>query len=135
MSGGEGVWSAWVIGDCCLFQLRAGQLVTSFPYARPEEFTCSPILLGTAGDADTVATLRTELKGNWVPGDEFVLATDAMALWILERVDEAGVYDESALADAIRPRTRTEFAAWVGHARRSGQLRNDDTTVVSIQTS
>jgi hypothetical protein len=133
-SGSPGTWSAWSIGDCCLFHLRSGQLVTSFPYTRPEEFTSSPVLLGTAIPKDVVASLVSEREGTWLPGDEFLLATDAMALWCLERVDEKGQYDKTEIANATRPPSRDEFAAWVASARESGQLRNDDTTLVYLRT-
>jgi len=133
-SGSPGTWSAWAIGDCCLFHLRSGQLVTSLPYTRPEEFTCSPELLGTATPKDEISLLVSQFEGTWLPGDEFLLATDAMALWCLKQVNDEAKYDKAILDEATRPQSRNKFADWVTQARESGQLRNDDTTLVSLQT-
>lgn len=129
-----GNWYAWAIGDCCLFQLRAGQIVKSFPYTRPEEFTNNPKLIGTASPVDEVRSVIKGSKGEWQLGDEFLLATDAMALWCLERVDENRCFDEATFAKATRPPSRRAFIDWVTDARECGHLRNDDTTLVSLRT-
>jgi hypothetical protein len=133
-AGEPGVWSVWAVGDCCLFQLRGGQIVTSFPYSLPEQFTSSPILLGTATPADELMSLVSEFEGSWLPGDEFLLATDAMALWCMQRIDEGGRYDEAAFGAVSRLLCRESFTHWVNAARERGELRNDDTTLVSLRT-
>ncbi len=130
----EGQWSAWAIGDCCLFHLRAGQLLCSFPYERPDQFTSTPQLLATAAASNDVTALIKPATGAWQSGDEIVLASDALAQWCLEHVDEHGRYDERVLAAATQPQPRARFAEWVADERRAGRLRNDDTTLVSLRT-
>ena len=132
--GEPGTWSAWAVGDCCLFQLREGNCITSFPYARAEEFACNPKLVETGSPVDQFKSIDIELSGRWQTGDEFLMATDALALWCMERIDESGKYDEAAFAEVTRPQSRAAFLDWVARARKTGHLRNDDTSLVAFRT-
>ncbi len=133
-SEAEGRWSAWAIGDSCLFHLRAGQLLCSFPYTQLDQFSSTPQLLATAAVVEDVAALIETADGAWQPGDEIVLASDALAHWCLGQVDEHGRYDEGVMSAATQPQSRTRFSEWVADERRAGRLRNDDTTLVSLRT-
>lgn len=128
-----GGWCAASIGDCCLFHLRGGLLVKSFPYSRPEQFGSRPILLSTNGDKDESAALVEVENGEWQHGDRFLLATDALALWFMQQIDETGRYSEADLDMVATCRTQADFAEWTARARESGQLRNDDTTFLHME--
>ncbi len=111
----RGGWRAESVGDCCLFHVRGGELRRSWPFADAGEFHHRPELISSRAD-DVEAEI---IEGAWQAGDTFVLATDALAAWLLE----AGV--EPLL-------TADDFDALVEVARRS-TLRNDDTTAVIIR--
>src|SRR6185369_12789254 len=45
--GNGGVFKALSIGDSCLFQVRAGRLIWSFPFTTAEEFNSRPLLISS----------------------------------------------------------------------------------------
>jgi hypothetical protein len=129
----DGAWRALAIGDSCLFRVRAGKLKKSFPLARSSDFGNLPVLLGSRERAaDTPIQGIRRARGRWRPGDRLLLATDALAEWLLRR-NESGqqpandielVLTESAIQDA--------FAGWIEERRDRQGLRNDDVTLVVI---
>jgi hypothetical protein len=130
---GMGGWRALAVGDSCLFRVRAGKLERSFPLARSSDFGNLPVLLGSRGRAaDTPLQRIRRARGKGRPGDRILLATDAMAEWLLRRNengqqpadDIARLLGESAPQDA--------FAGWVEERRNRQGLRNDDVTLVVI---
>lgn len=118
--GREGQWQAVVAGDCCLFQLRDGGLHRAWPTADPEGFTHRPTLV--ASRATREAPTPKTATGTWGAGDIFLLATDAVAAWLL-RTDlvAAAAWDDEAFHDAVVT------------AREDGELRNDDATLVVLE--
>jgi len=127
------VWRALAVGDSCLIRVRAGKLERSFPLARSSDFGNLPVLLGSRGRAaDTPLQGIRRARGKGWPGDRILLATDALAEWLLRR-NESGqqpaddidrLLAESAPQDA--------FAGWVEERRDRQGLRNDDVTLVVI---
>ena len=77
-------WEAVAIGDCCLFQIRQGHLMTAFPLDSPAQFNTHPHLLTTANGRLTgsLNALRAR-TGRALPGDIFVLGTDAVSECLL----------------------------------------------------
>ena len=71
----EDSWQAIAWGDACLFQVRSSQVICSFPLQSAEDFPDQPTLLSSIGDNPA----PHELSGEWLPGDHFFLATDAVA--------------------------------------------------------
>ena len=126
----DGTWHALSIGDCGLFQVRSGEAVIAWPLAEADAFHNRPDLLSsrptsdTSGAPDTppVQTPPVQTQtGTWTPGDAFVLATDAVAAWLLRTGP-----------DAALTLTPDAFADAVASARASGTLRNDDATLVRL---
>ncbi len=116
---GDSRFSASSIGDSCLFQIRDERVVVSFPMERSAQFGSRPILLSSSGSgADSFVTLA----GNWQPGDTFYLMTDALAAWFLRCVESSSV--------PMIP--SDEFDQWIANLRRSGDLKNDDVTVMEV---
>jgi hypothetical protein len=68
-------WQAIAWGDACLFQVRSSQIICSFPLQSQADFPDQPMLLSSIGD--NPAPHRR--SGEWLPGDHFYLATDAVA--------------------------------------------------------
>ena len=120
-------WHAIAIGDCCLFQIREGTLISAFPLTLAEQFSSRPVLLSSRADQNQQAWagLRTT-EGDFQDGDLFILATDALSQWILTP-DPAGTERWRKLAVL---KDENGFSRLVEQLRNSGDLRNDDTTLV-----
>jgi hypothetical protein len=128
----DGAWRALSVGDSCLFRLRGGKLVRSFPMANSADFGNQPELLGSRGrPSDTPQGIRPG-RGKWRPGDRFLLMTDALAEWMLRRneQEQRPADDLDRLLAESSP--QEAFAAWVEERRNGQGLRNDDVTLVVI---
>lgn len=119
-------WSAMAVGDVCLFQIRAEQVIVHFPVQYAADFGTTPPLLSSRSDYNrrSLEALCTCTGECW-PGDLFVLATDALAAWFLHQV-ETGERPWQCLIDL----TEDTFAALVASLRHEGVMRNDDVTLV-----
>lgn len=122
-----GAWRALGVGDCCLFQVRAGTLVAAFPLVSAAEFGSSPALLTTnpayrGAGVEQLAVARGDLR----LGDTLLLATDALAQWFLRRHEEG----QQPWCDLP---AGANFAAFVAEQRAQRRLRNDDVTLLVAQ--
>jgi hypothetical protein len=122
---------AWAIGDSCLFHLRAGRLLRTFPLERCEQFQADPLVIGSL-DLGHDDQLRLELLDQpCSTGDLLVLATDALAAWAMHQA-EAGhppSWDDYWDAPA---------AAWqeeIIRLRAQEEMRYDDTTLVLLRVT
>jgi hypothetical protein len=119
-------WHAEAIGDSCLFQVRDDSLRRGFPI----HFANRPNLLGSRARAVTqLATKRVHLTGDWRQGDVFFLMTDALAEWFLRKFECRGQPWKELQALAA-----DEFNEWIGKLRQAKELRNDDVTLVLIES-
>lgn len=114
----NGNWQAVAVGDAVLFHLRQEQLLQAWPLNHPDQFSQRPALISSQANVDAAAVV---LKGRWRPGDAFILATDALAAWLLG--------SDPALPLRL---TSVELAAQLRTARQRRALRNDDVTAVVI---
>ena len=115
-------WQALAVGDCCLFHLRAGQREDQWPVDAPEDFTNRPALLSSQPGREAPEPQVRE--GTWQNGDAFLLATDALAAWLMEGTP--------AHLLQLDP---TSFQERVVEAREAGALRNDDVTALVLETA
>ena len=124
-------WFALGLGDSCLFQVSGSRLEAAFPLGHSSQFDNNPWLVGSRAASDE-APLRQarHLAGDWRPGDRLFLMTDALARWFLSAV-EMGAQPWLPL-EALFAQPDDSFADWVGRLRCDRQLRNDDTTLVSL---
>lgn len=131
-SSRSGTWTAVALGDSCVFQVREGRLLKSFPMETSGEFSTSPKLVPSRPHllAKALANLD-QTEGKWQAGDVFFLATDAIAAWFLAAA-EGGMAPWSTLAE-FECEAPELFAAWVGEQRGLSQLRNDDVTLVRVE--
>jgi hypothetical protein len=129
----DSAWYALAVGDSCLFQLRGGALLRSFPLHRADEFGSTPWLIGSRPPGADVAVKHGQrAEGDWQAGDRLWLMTDALAQWFLRQAEEGGRPWE-ALGQVLAEAAPEEaFAAWVGVTRALGQLRNDDVTLAAL---
>jgi hypothetical protein len=122
-------WQAMAIGDSCLFQVRADQVVKSFPMGDSASFSPRPLLLGSNPSRNQgIWNAIQQTEGDYRTGDAFFLATDALSKWFVEEVEARRQPWKTLLA----LRTQAEFAAWVDQLRGNKRLKNDDTTLLQF---
>jgi hypothetical protein len=125
-------WTALAVGDCCLMQVdHAGKemrVVEMFPLQKSSQFTMSPYLIGSKSEDESLVDRIQTSQGSLRDGDMLLLATDAMAAWLLKRHEE-----ERPLWRWLYRKLGTpeSFAAIVAYGRKNG-LRNDDCTLVRV---
>jgi len=129
-AGSPAAWRGLALGDSCVVHLRAGAVLRSEPIAASAAFTNDPVLIST--DAERNAGIEAKLRlfgGVLMPGDTLLLATDALAQFVLAAA-EAGAAGIGALLGALE---RGDGAIAAGRA--VGSLRNDDVAAIVIRVS
>lgn len=122
-------WKAIAIGDCVLFKVRGSQLQVAFPLNDPGKFSITPELICSDQGRSQDGWKEVRVKrGEWRPGDVFLLATDALALWFLAQ-DQAGNKPWSLLCSLTSQR---EFEELTSQLRTERLVRNDDMTLIII---
>ncbi len=123
-------WRAVAVGDSCLFVVRQDDLALSFPLDSPDDFNNNPTLIcSNPANNQGLGENALHMAGECVSGDWFILASDALSRWLLERY-AAGEKPWQALLDV---HSSGEFSDWVGERRRDHSMRNDDTTMITLQ--
>ena len=125
----RGRWQAIITGDSCLFHIGACGF-ESFVIAKSADFTSHPEVFASY-EKDNHSE-PTYVKGDAMHGDTFILATDALAKWILEH-EEAGIAD-AALSNLKQIQNETQFKEFIERARSNEDIRlvNDDVTLMII---
>ncbi|NBC01300.1 MAG: hypothetical protein GVY15_10635 [Bacteroidetes bacterium] len=119
----DGAYTAHAVGDCCLLHLHDGALHRAWPIADPAAFTHHPALLSSRPDAAMPDVQTT--AGQAKPGDQLWLATDAVAAYLLRP-------QRAAALARTRPEERE---AILRAAQANGELRNDDSTLLTLSFS
>jgi len=126
-------WRAVAVGDSCLFHVRNGRLLKSFPLEASTEFDSSTECLATSGSNDLPA--RSFATGSAQAGDLFLLATDATAKWLLRQKEQGEAAWAATLRKLLAVDAPSEFHALVQRTRRDGISLDDDVglLVVSLE--
>ena len=129
------VWRAIAIGDTCVMHVRDGRVVKTFPYADGAAFDNYPKLLATSENyVDSKAAEEIAVAtGDAFPGDVLLLATDAVAKFLLDRSDDGLSPIFRSLARIATDRSFLD--ATVDRLRHAGELANDDLTAVIVAFS
>ncbi|SDO17442.1 hypothetical protein SAMN04487897_109101 [Paenibacillus sp. yr247] len=123
------------IGDSCIFHIRNGEILTSFPLKSEEEFNNSPVLISSNFMRNHDIELHIKkMTGTAIQGDSFFLMTDALACWLLRcfRNDMKIVESLSEIRD------QEEFLSLIQQERNKEYeeggfyLRNDDVTFIRV---
>lgn len=120
-------WAAVACGDTCVFWMRSGRVVSSFPLDCEQQFSNRPPLVPSKEDFGP-PPLEYSLRQPWDRGDVFVLATDAVAAWLL-----ANDCDER-LSRLVACDQDESFELLIIKERGTGTMKNDDSTIVIVQT-
>lgn len=121
-------WEATAIGDSCLFQISQGRLLSSFPLSSESQFNKHPDLLTTARNRleGSLDALRIQ-TGQALPGDIFVLATDAASELFL------GIHESDSMCLG---RTgffgSAEFSGLMKELRKNQAIEVDDVAMVVV---
>jgi hypothetical protein len=127
-------WRAVAVGDCCLFQIRAGRLTAKFPMMRACDFDSSPALLGSRQRWGNGQTLYDRWKkGVGRPGDLFLCMSDAMAQWFLSQSEAGHSPWRELVSLSAESEPLAAFSAWAEALRDRRALRNDDLTLLMLE--
>ena len=84
-----GTYKALALGDSNLFVIRKESLYLSFPIQDSQDFGNNPILISSIPARNESIKEHIHIADdNWLVGDEFLLATDAMAHFLLKQFEQ-----------------------------------------------
>lgn len=127
-----GDWHAIAVGDSCLFHIREGELIRSFPIENSSSFNNSPSLVSSNPSRNKdLIELSKMLSGEWRSHDSFYLITDALACWFLKENEARN--SPWASYPFIKNSNKINFESWIDHLRRSDKIKNDDVTLIHIE--
>ena len=122
-------WQAAAVGDCCLFVVRDGGLELAFPLDSAAMFNNSPSLIcSNPANNQGLWEQVCQVRGEFLAGDVVILASDALAAWLLQE-DESGLKPWETLLLL----NTDEWEGWVQARRTDRSMRNDDTTLIIIE--
>ncbi len=126
----SGHWRAVACGDSCLWQVRGGAIVATFPLSLSAQFDNAPMLVSSNLEANAgIEQHVVRAEGQWQPGDCFYLASDALSRWFFLRQETMG--DGLSVLTGIA--SQDALAELVSSAREEKTMRNDDVTLMIVQ--
>lgn len=121
-------YTAMAAGDSCVLHYREGRLLKTLPRSSAGEFSKLPICLPTQGYQAQWWRSVTRHDGDVFPGDVLILATDAVAAWLL--ADEEKLRPERF--KMLVCQTRESWPEFVGVLRRAFLIQDDDSTALVV---
>jgi len=92
-SDGEYRLTAHAIGDCCLFLIRDGQKILSFPMTDSAAYEAGPQVLSSIAKNVSYAERFEHLEDRCRAGDLLVACTDAIGLWAMQEYEHGNAVD------------------------------------------
>ena len=120
-------WTAWAVGDACLFHIRGGGLTGSFPVTASSEFGTTPYLYQSKPMRPTPPAIVT--RGELGPDDQIIFATDAVAQRLLVEVESGAPPDWRRFWDLDQETWRQEIV----ELRAQNAIVNDDCTLLVVR--
>jgi hypothetical protein len=114
------------LGDCCLFHIRDGQVLRSFPMTSAADYDLDPASLFSHRSPRDAAIEFSVDSGACRDGDMLVLTTDALGQWLLRREEAEQGNDWFGMWEFAAD----QWSEFVERLRRDGEIRVDDTTLV-----
>jgi hypothetical protein len=131
LDGSQPHWNAVALGDAVLFHLRGTNLEAQFPAMTQADFGLNPDGMSTQPAQLDRMTRNVRIEsGRLRAGDLLLLATDALAEWIVQQAAAGGPGPWSTLAGIDHP---VRFAAMVDQLRATGAMKNDDVTLLRVR--
>jgi hypothetical protein len=122
-------FQSFAIGDCCLFHVRQGQTIRSFPMTASADFDLSPGMIGSVDRKQDHLLAFSAIEDYLLPGDTLVLCTDALACWSLAQSEAGSPVDWESYWTMTDEDWQNEIAA----IRAARQIRFDDTTLLLLR--
>lgn len=125
-------WQAAAVGDSCLFVVRNDGLLVSFPLEDATQFNNTPELI--CSNPANNRGLGKQIRWSWgecAAGDLFILASDALACWILER----SATGEKPWQTLLALDSPARWDEWVRAQRHEHTMKNDDTTLIIVKVT
>lgn len=125
---GEKIWQALAVGDSCLFKINANlNKIVAFPLDKSEQFkTVTNCFHSLPEYRSSKPIFHNHLYDQ---GDIFLLATDALAEWIIKDFENS----THRWKELISVDTEEKFIGFIEQLRHAGLIKNDDTTLVRIK--
>jgi len=120
---------AFALGDSCLFQVRGGELVRSFPLETADQFEVDPIVLGSVDLKRDHLLQFAILDEMCYPGDELILCTDAVAEWAMRSYASG----EGSLWSDFWQMSEEDWRSGIVWLRQERQMRIDDSTLLMLR--
>jgi hypothetical protein len=122
----------WAAGDCCLFIVRDGNVLCTFPIENIQDFELDPISISSVDRNSDNSIDFSCTERNCQSGDLVILASDAFAKWLYQELHDGQTVDWEGLWHA----NQNHWSELV-HTRRDlpndRRMRVDDTTVVMLR--
>lgn len=124
-------WEAQAIGDSCLFHVRNGEVILSFPLSRSFDFNNTPYLISSNENSNQdLKKFWLAASGTWKRNDVFLLMTDALSQWFC-RQQEMNTNAVKLLIDLVDQETFADFVAHQRHHEDApSRMKNDDVTLM-----
>ena len=120
---------AFALGDSCLFQIRDGELVRSFPLETSDQFEVDPIVLGSVDLKRDHLLQFAILDEMCYPGDELILCTDAVAEWAVQCYANG----EPPSWNDFWHMSEDDWRSGIVWLRQERQMRIDDATMLMVR--
>jgi hypothetical protein len=128
----SGEFTAFAVGDTCLFQIRENKLILKFPIETPNDFGNRPFLISSDFSINSkLDDFKKEQIGNWQRRDQFYLMTDALAQWFLS-MTEKNLSPWTIFNEFHGIEAELKFEGFIDSLRNQNKIKNDDTTLFSI---
>lgn len=126
----EGKWKALIIGDSCLFH-HSGYEFESYLFKNLDDFPYRPNSFASFLKDNPIGGPPKFFEGKASIGDVFILATDALAKWIIQHHEDDNI--DSILDRLKQIENHEQFEQFVEQARNEEvRLVNDDVTLMLI---
>ena len=120
------------VGDCCLFHVRAGELLARFPLSSEADFARDPLTFCSSSRNRQPQPPLQRCEFSCQSGDWVVLSSDALAKWLYrlsdqgQPIDWAGLWQQDAYAWTQRVGSLRMLNA-------DDRVRVDDTTLLILR--
>ncbi len=120
---------SFAIGDSCLFHVRAGEVLRTFPVETSQQFETDPIVLGSADRGRDRLMEFVSYDDVCHAGDLLVLCSDAVADWALRGIESGSPPAWDDYWNMSEESWQDEIVA----LRNQRQMRYDDTTLILLR--
>ncbi len=122
-----------VFGDSCIFASRLSEnRILSFPLQHTEEFEQAPICIPSKSGVFNRYFHQCQVRSlDLIPTDVIVIATDAVAKWIVS-VGNGRYSDQKEALQEIINQTTDSWASFIQERRATKEMLDDDSTALII---